>query len=84
MNSGLCRQPLHPLHPIAAVPRQVRAQYTQHSAQRRTSKQWLKANGKHPSHKEKFKIVNSNSNLNLGFMDVTTVSEEFEIHDKEN
>ena len=59
---------------------------TVHTTQRSTEdiETVVKANGKHPSHKEKFKIVNSNSNLNLGFMDVTTVSEEFEIHDKEN
>ena len=44
----------------------------------------VKANGQHPSPKEKYKIVKTNSNLNLGLMDVTTVSEEFEIHDKGN
>ena len=44
----------------------------------------VKANGEHPSHKENYKIAKTNNNLNLRFMDVTTVSEEFEIRDKEN
>ena len=42
----------------------------------------VKTNGKKSAHKEKYKIVNTNSNLNLGFMDVRIVK-NFEIHDKE-
>ena len=41
-----------------------------------------KTNGKKSTHKEKYKIVNTNSNLDLGFMDVTKKVKNFEIHDK--
>ena len=38
--------------------------------------------GKKSSHKEKYKIVNADSNLNLGFMDVTKTVKDFEIHNE--
>ena len=54
---------------------------TVHTTQRSTEdiEIVVKANDKHPSHKEKQKIVKTNKNLNLGLMYVTTVSKVFEI-----
>ena len=59
---------------------------TVHTSQRATEdiKTKAKTNGKESSHKEKYKIVKTNNNINLGFMDVTKTVKNFEIHDKEN
>ena len=43
-----------------------------------------KTNGKESSHKEKYKILKTNNNINLGFMDATITVKNFKIHDKEN
>ena len=78
------------MSPAAALPtpnsrRAGTGKSTAHTTQRSTEdiKTVVKTNGKKSSHNEKYKIVNTNSNLNLGFMDVTRVK-NFEIHDKEN
>ena len=81
---------LRTMSPAAALPtpnsrRAGTGESTAHTTQRSTEdiKTVVKTNGKKSSHKEKYIIVNTNSNLNLGFMDVTRVK-NFEIHDKEN
>ena len=77
--------PAAPL-PTPNIRRAATGENSVHTTQRSTEviEKEAKTIGKKSSHKEKYKIANTNSNLNLGFMDVTTVSEEFEIHDKEN
>ena len=42
-----------------------------------------KNNGKESSHKEKYKIIKTNKNNNLGFMYVIKTVKNFKIHDKE-
>ena len=59
---------------------------TVHTEQRATEdiENKAKTNGKESSLKEKYKIVKTYNNINLGFMDVTKTVKNFEIHDKEN
>ena len=59
---------------------------TVHTSQRSTEdiETEAKTNGKESSHKEKYKIVKTNNNDNLGFMDVTKTVKNFEINNENN
>ena len=59
---------------------------TVHTAPRATEDidKVAKTNGKESSHKEKIKILKTNNNINVGFMDVKETVKNIEIHDKEN
>ena len=59
---------------------------TVHTSQRATEDIETKAktNGKESSHKEKYKILKTNNNINLGFMDVTKTVKNFEINNENN
>ena len=68
--------------PVPTIPGKA----TVHTAPRATEdiNKEAKTNGKESSLKEKYKIVKTNNNINLGFMDITKTVKNFEIHDKEN
>ena len=77
------------MSPATALPtpnsrRAVSGESSVHTTQRSTLvvETGAKTNGKKSSQKEKYYIVNSNRNLNLGFMDVTKTIKNFEIHDE--